>query len=280
MPTKPVQAALLDREAFEKARGIFVPRETHMPTPAVHALAAEVIARLERRHGPHVEAVVPQATIEALCDALVSDRDDAAAELVLDQRLHGMSLDTVYLGYLAAAARRLGSRWEDDLISSAQVTIAAGRIYAIMRGLREVFVSDQTLHADQPRALFIAAPGETHTLGVTMAADFFRRRGWQIDLKSGLSHHEIIAEVDPSSYPIIGLSASSSPMVFPLARLVLSLRIDAPAAWILVSGKIVDLVEDIAWIIDADAAASDAEGALHSMTARMEVLEQRRALSG
>ena len=121
-----------------------------------------------------------------------------AADLVLQARLNGMSVDMVYLGFLAGAARRLGERWDEDRTTSAQMTIAAGRIYAIMRGLRQAFTSDHYLTPPQEHALFVSTPGETHTLGVTMAADFFRRRGWQIDLRTGLGHHELLDRGGPS----------------------------------------------------------------------------------
>jgi methanogenic corrinoid protein MtbC1 len=189
---------------------------------------------------------------------------------VLEARLSGMSIDMVYLGYLAASARRLGERWDEDRTTSAQMTIAAGRMYAIMRGLRQAFASDQYLKTDSPRAMFASTPGETHTLGVTMAADFFRRRGWQIDLRTGLTHHELLSAAETSAYPIIGVSASSERMVFPLARLIVALRITSPSAWIMVSGKIIDLVPEILTMVDADGIAGDAEAALSQMVNHLE----------
>jgi methanogenic corrinoid protein MtbC1 len=155
------------------------------------------------------------------------------------------------------------------------MTIAAGRMYAIMRGLRQAFASDQYLKADHVRALFASAPGETHTLGVTMAADFFRRRGWQIDLRTGLTHHDLLSAAEQVPYPVIGISASSDRMVFPLARLIVALRITNPAAWIMVSGKIIDVVPDILTLIDADGAAPDAESALTQMLDHIEPAQDR-----
>ena len=80
MPRKPHIDGGLDREAFDKARGLFTKRAGFMPDTAVHALAAEVITRLERRGSAVTEQLPPDADIEALCDALVSARDEAAAE--------------------------------------------------------------------------------------------------------------------------------------------------------------------------------------------------------
>jgi len=59
-------------------------------------------------------------------------------------------------------------------------------------------------------------------------------------------------------------------MVFPLARLIVALRITSPAAWIMVSGKIIDLVPDILTLVDADGVAGDAEAALSQMVNHLE----------
>jgi MerR family transcriptional regulator, light-induced transcriptional regulator len=264
----------LDHEAFHRARGVFRLRDNPLPDTAVHALAAEVVARLERRSTVAVDPSPHAEDIDALCDALVSLREEAAAEMVLQARLDGMAIDVVYLGYLAGAARELGNRWDEDRVTSAQMTIAAGRIYAIMRGLRQAFVTDQVLRPVELRALFGSVPGESHTLGVTMAADFFRRRGWVIDLRTGMTHHDLIASVPAESYSVIGLSAGSARMIFPLARLIVALRISNPAAWIMVSGKITDIVPDIVGLVDADGAAGDAETALEQMRTHVEATSQ------
>jgi methanogenic corrinoid protein MtbC1 len=277
MQRPPSRADALDQEAFHRARGVFRLRDNPLPDTAVHALAAEVVARLERRGPVELDPAPHAEDIDALCDALVSQREEAAAEMVLQARLDGMMIDTVYLGYLAGAARELGRRWDEDRVTSAQMTIAAGRIYAIMRGLRQAFVSDQVLRPVDLRALFVSVPGEIHTLGVTMAADFFRRRGWVIDLRTGMTHHDLIGSVPAEGYPVIGLSAGSARMIFPLARLIVALRISNPAAWIMVSGKITDVVPDIVGLVDADGMAGDAETALEQMRAHVETTGQLAA---
>jgi methanogenic corrinoid protein MtbC1 len=240
----------------------------------VEGLAREVISRLDERHRNHDADQLPDsARIDALCDALLSDRHDAAMDLVLAAQAEGMSADMLHLGYLAVAARELGLRWERDEIGFADVIIGAGRIYGILRHLREVFISARILRDDANLAAFVSVPGENHTLGVTMAADYMRRRGWQIDLKAGLTHEDLIADLGSRRYPVIGISAGSSAMIFPLARLILALRVSNPEAWIMVSGGIVDQEPDLANLVDADAIATDAPSADAQIESHMALLE-------
>lgn len=240
----------------------------------VEHLAREVISRLDERHRSLSPDSLPDASrIEDMCDALVSDRHDAALDLVVTAQAEGMSPDMLHLGYLAVAARELGRRWERDEVGFADVIIGAGRIYGILRHLREVFISARILRDDANVAAFISVPGESHTLGVTMAADYMRRRGWQIDLKAGMTHEEIVADVGRRSYPVIGISAGTSAMIFPLARLILALRLSNPEAWIMVSGGIVDQEPDLASLVDADAIATDAPSAEAQIEFHMALIE-------
>ena len=74
-------------------------------------------------------------------------------------------------------------------------------------------------------------------------------------------------------YPVIGISAGSSAMIFPLARLILALRVSNPEAWIMVSGGIVDQEPDLANLVDADAIATDAPSADAQIESHMALLE-------
>jgi MerR family transcriptional regulator, light-induced transcriptional regulator len=163
MSRKPHDAGGLDLEAFEKARGLFTRGAGVLPDTAVHALAAEVITRLERRGASGPERLPPQSEIEALCDALVSPREDAAADLVLQARLRGMSIDMVYLGYLATAARLLGERWDQDRTTQRADDHRGGADVCDHAGLRQAFASDQYMKPDQLRAMFVSTPGETQS---------------------------------------------------------------------------------------------------------------------
>lgn len=46
-------------------------------------------------------------------------------------------------------------------------------------------------------------------------------------------------------------------MLFPLARLIVALRVSNPGAWIMACGGIVDMEPEVASMVDADASARD-----------------------
>ena len=258
-------------EPLVKARSLLQERGTALPEAAVRALAREVIGRLDRIKPQlaKIDAGPNHAQVTDLCEALLSSDNDAGHRLVMAARADGMPIETLHLGYIAEAARMLGTRWENDEASVSQVIIGAGRIYGILRTLRDLFVSVRLQRPDRYRAAFASTPGEIHTLGVTMAADHLRRKGWQIDMKAGLTHDALVQAISNDDYPIIGLSASTPMMIFPLARLIVALRVTNPAAWIMIGGQIVKEEPHIQSLVDADGVVLDIKSAEDQMEAHM-----------
>ena len=258
-------------EPLVKARMLLEERGSALPEAAVRALAREVIGRLDRikPHAVKIDAAPSAAQVADLCEALLSSDNDAGHRLVMAARANGMPIETLHLGYIAEAARMLGTRWENDEASTSQVIIGAGRIYGILRTLRDLFVSVRLQRPDRYRACFASTPGEIHTLGITMAADHLRRKGWQIDMKAGLTHDALVQAISNDDYPVIGLSASTPMMIFPLARLIVALRVTNPAAWIMVGGQIVKEEPHIQSLVDADGVVLDIQSAEAQMEGHM-----------
>lgn len=272
MNTQSITGYMIDREAFGQAKNLFKQREGELSEQALRTLAHEVITRL-RGHLDHpslIESPPCDAEIEALCAALMSEDDTRAPDLVLQARRDGMSVDMICLGLIAGAARRLGEWWSDDRVSFIEMALAASRMYALLRGLRQVFPPIVPPVDQQIPVCFVSVPGENHTLGVTMAADLFRRRGWKIDLKNGFSHDDLLAEIGQRRYGIIGISAGSERMLLPLIRLKIALRISNPQALIMICGKITEVVPDLAARVDADYVATDVASSIDQMQKLMQ----------
>jgi MerR family transcriptional regulator, light-induced transcriptional regulator len=265
-----------------RARMVLERRGSDLPEVALKALAREVILRIAKkpvavaeRAGPRADA----AAINTLCDALVSADDQAAGGLVRGARLAGMSADALYFDYIAEAVAMLGARWERDEATVSDVIIGAGRVYGILRELRAVFLSERLPHTLGAEAVFAQVPGEIHTIGVTMAADAMRRRGWEVDLRLGFTHDALVEEIARMQPMMVGLSASTLPQTFALARLIVALRVRCPQVWILVAGQIVPLDAHLCELVDADAVAGtldEAAAALEGHLAELARMKSRR----
>jgi MerR family transcriptional regulator, light-induced transcriptional regulator len=244
-------------QPVRRAQEVMEQRGQNLSVSALRVLAREVILRVSRAEIPAVVQTSRPATseIDALCDALVSHDDTAGAEMVRTARLDGMPADVLYHAYIAEAVRRLGLRWERDEASSAEVILGAGRVYAILRELRTVFLADRMTAPLGAEAVFAAVPGEVHGLGATIAADTLRRKGWDITLLLGLGHAALVEEIARLQPAMVGLSIAQSSMTFAVARLIVALRVRCPQVWILVGGPVIADDPEVARIVDADAGA-------------------------
>ncbi len=241
---------------------------------ALRVLAREVILRVSRSEA---QLAMPgdhpgNAAIELLCDALLSRDDTAAADLVQTARQDGMSADTLYHGYIAEATRRLGRRWDRDEASAAEVILAAGRVYAILRDLRGIFLAESLVTAPGAEAIFASVPGEVHGIGATIAADTMRRKGWDISLRLGLGHDALVEDIARAQPTMVGLSASLPSATFATARLIVALRMRCPKVWVLVAGQVMSADPEFARIVDADAGAATMDEAAALLAGHLDEL--------
>lgn len=263
---------------LERARRFLERRGAQLPEAALRTLAREVILRVSRAaEEPMAQLMGPRAgaaEIAALCDALMSAEDAQAAGMVRAARLAGMPAAVIYHVYLAGAARMLGDRWDRDEATVPQVIIGAGRVYGILRELREAFLAERLTAPPGAEAVFASVPGEVHGIGITIAADTMRQKGWDITLRLGLGHADLVEEIADLSPTIVGLSSSLSSSTFAIARLIVALRVRCPQVWILLGGNIVTDDPEIGAIVDADAAAADIEAGAELMAKHLDKLNR------
>lgn len=250
-----------EHSVYEQTNSGIRTLKTRLPEDAARTLAKEVLRRVAQRvsANPIVAHRASHDEVEQLCLALTSKDNDAATRFVSKLKEEGVTPGAIYLTYLASAARLLGEWWDDNRVSFVDVTIGTSRIYSIMRGMSHLFATDE--QPQNKAAVFAAVPGEIHTLGVSMAADLFRKDGWDIELLVGLSHDDLIAEIAGSRPRLIGLSSSGRHSSLALALLVVGLRVSNPGAFIMVSGQTVVEAEDIVLAMDIDGTATDFPGA-------------------
>jgi len=265
----PIDAEIFVRTAsrFALKRGTFAP-------DAVERLAGDIVQRLSRTalHGPRFESpVIPEDSVAAFCDALVQPEPHAALDFIRQRRTEGLTRQGVYLGYIVAAARKLGEGWDEDRLSFTEVTIGTGHLYALMRALRREGPPFTASFDARRHALFATVPGETHGIGITVAADLFREAGWEIDLQLGMNEESLLARVEASQPHIIGLSLSTDHRLPDLVHLVVALRLVVPQAIIGVASgaeidddTINDLVDIDLLFHDAVTACSDLDRLIRS----------------
>ncbi|MFU8883381.1 MAG: B12-binding domain-containing protein [Rhodobacterales bacterium] len=253
---------MIDQRLFASALTVAERQAERLEADAVAELAREVVRRLAE-HPKRAQLSDHHATsaeIDTLVAALLSDRHAAASDMLSGLQADGLPISELYIGYITGAARRLGKMWDADELGFLQVTLATSRLTAIICGMKKIFYDREG--GTTRRAMFAACPGETHVMGVSMAADLFRREGWEIDLEIGQDHDELLMSQHLGGYPVVGLSASTETMIMPLARFIRAMRLLTPGALVYVAGEIVHLRPDIAETVGADGVLGDPVAAM------------------
>ncbi len=266
----------------EQAREFLQLRGQELPTAALRLLAREVILRVSQAAGLVSDRTdaPDQLAINRLCDALLSADDAAGADLVRTARLGGMRANTLYHHYIAGAVRQFGERWDRDQTTAAQVILGAGRVYAILRELRAVFLAEQLVAPRGAEAVFATVPGEVHGLGMTMAADAMRLKGWDIAVRPGLGHSALVDEVAKLRPTMVGLSISHPGNILATARLIVALRVCCPEVWIILGGPLIAQDPEIAKVVDADASAISIDDGAVRLAEHLEDLNRLRRAVG
>jgi methanogenic corrinoid protein MtbC1 len=263
----------IDVDLYARTSDLFEAKRSKLPPEAVERLAREVVARLAAAgRGDRDLSMAPAAPapdprmVRAFCDVLLTPDATAPLRFLEEELAPIVPQRTALYGYIAAASRTLGAMWDEDRITFVEVTLSVGKLYALVRAIG----SDGTRRriADNPRkyALFASVPGEQHTLGVAMAAEFFRNAGWDIDLQIGGSHDTLLARADQLRPAAVGLSLSSGAGLDALARLVVALRLMLPELVIAVAGGDDIDAETLRALVDLDLVITDANQAQNDLS--------------
>lgn len=197
----------------------------------VRTIETEIIPRLMLAHRATVTVRDAPAArparasdVEELTRLILGHDVATAATFVQALRAQGMSADAICLDLLAPAARRLGDLWTDDRCNFTEVTIGLWRLQQVMRELSPP--GEQRLDAPSAdlRVLLAPAPGEQHTFGLMMVAEFFRRAGWDVQDETPNDRGSLVAAVRADTFDVIGLSASCEDRLDELAVTIRAVR--------------------------------------------------------
>ena len=237
----------------------------------VKTLEAEVIPRLVEAHRStgsvvRVEAgfaAQPMVDIDAFVQ-LTLGADESAAMRLVDERLEqGMSIEGACLEVLAPAARQLGVMWEDDVCDFNAVTLGVGRLQQILCKLSAVFGSEASFPANARRIALMSAPGEQHTFGLSMVAEFFLHAGWDVKVGHGGPRDEAEDLVRQQWFDVIGFSVGSETRLDWLTTCITAVRASScnPCIGVMVGGPIFSLNPEYVALVGADATSGDAKQA-------------------
>lgn len=166
-------------------------------------------------------------TVEQFATLVLGNEDGAAFAHVETVLAQGASVESIFLELLAPAARQLGTQWEADATDFASVTLGVGRLQRIMRRLGEDFCNEGSRGHGGESVLLTIIPGEQHSFGLSMVAEFFRRAGWNLCTGPFSSHQELTALVHNHWFDVVGFSVSSDRRLDELKQDIHDIRRDS-----------------------------------------------------
>jgi len=237
----------------------------------VKTLEAEVIPRLVEAHRLASESISvtagcaspTTADVEAFVQLSLGTNESAAIQFVDERLEQGLPVEAVCLELLAPAATRLGVMWEDDLCDFNAVTLGVGRLQKVLYKLSPAFVSEAGFPANAHRIALVSAPGEQHTFGLSMVAEFFLHAGWDVMVGHGGARDEAVDLARQQWLDVIGFSVGSESRLDWLASCIKDVRAAScnPSIGVLVGGPLFTLNPEYASLVGADATSSDAKQA-------------------
>ena len=242
----------------------------------------DVIPRLLTAYNapaPVVPALVIDPTHVAELVGLVLGRNEPAAIAYVEaMRERGVGAEAIYLDLLAPAALRLGVMWEEDACDFTEVTVGLWRLQNAMRELSPSFLHQRASRTDGPRILLVPLPGESHTFGLSMVYEFFRRAGWNAWSGPVESSAEMAAMVRAERVDVVGFSLACDERLETVYQEIRSIRRASrnPGLSVMVGGPPFVANPLLAAELGADGTATDGRQAVAQAQA---LVEESRARS-
>lgn len=207
-------------------------RPTLQPVSVVRTIRTRIIPKivLALRSTPKTPEPAKQDRPDAISQFaafVMSDNDAAAFAFVREMMVQGTPVQAVFLNLLAPTAQHLGELWDADSTDFASVTLGVGRLQLIMRQLGELFYEQGTPADGGESALLTTIPGEQHSFGLSMVAEFFRRAGWNLCTGPFSSHQELTSLVHNHWFDVVGFSVSSDRRLGELKQDIHDIRRDS-----------------------------------------------------
>lgn len=232
------------------------------------AIEQEIIPRLVLAHRSSddcFEAVsvpnqqVSQQDVEELSRVVLSTDEDLALPCVAAMQARGIPVETIYLDLLAPVARHLGHLWDEDLCDFTEVTMGLARLHRVLRELSPAFSRSNDCPVSGRRVLLLPAPGEQHTFGLVMVAEFFRGAGWDVAGGPWEAGGDPSVMVQREWFDVVGFSMANQLHMDDLGECIRKVRKAAlnPNICIMVGGPAFATNPEYVELVGADAAVDD-----------------------
>lgn len=215
--------------------------------------------------------------IEHFAALVLGNEDDAAFAHVENLLAQGASVQSIFLELLAPAARQLGTQWEADATDFASVTLGVGRLQRIMRRFGEDFCEEGGQGHGGESVLLTIIPGEQHSFGLSMVAEFFRRAGWNLCTGPFSSHQELTSLVHNHWFDVVGFSVSSDRRLDELKQDIHDIRRDSRNrhVGIMLGGPMMMTNPELVAAMGADMMSADAATAPRLARDLIELMKKR-----
>ncbi len=202
------------------------------------------------------------ADVKELVRVLLAHDVSFASAFVETVRQRGVSLEAVCLRLLAPAAREFGLLWEEDQCDFMQVTVGLCRLHHLLRELSPEFRSETSARKVDRKILLAALPGDQHTFGITIVAQFLRKAGWEVWHEFPHSNADILDAVRSQWFAVVGLSVGAvgtDRRIDEAAQFIRAIRQVSRnyAVGVLVGGPVLVARPELAVLMGADATAND-----------------------
>ena len=226
----PTFETLEDYASGRGSRGVRVPSSQALIERTVEA---SVITTLLRRHGilhppgnnaePGQSLPAPPGPVEMerFAAMLVAADYRGALEWLTPWRHRSGLLDDRIADLLSLVARQLGTAWENDSLSFAEVSLG---LVTLQRVLHEFAPPSKALPLAARRMLLVPMPGEVHGFGVRMLGIRFQQAGWDCQSEQQLSEEALLRRVVEQRYDVVGLSIRCAEDEDRAAGLILRIR--------------------------------------------------------
>lgn len=236
------------------------------------AVEREIIPRLMRAHGAvdgaprQASSLITKEDVERLTDLVLNGEDSALHQSLADLRQRGASVQSIFLDLLAPTARKLGDHWDCDVCSFTEVTVAMGRLQQLVRANSSAFGLGSHFHEGQlppRRVLLLPAPGEQHTFGLSLVAEFFYRAGWDVSTSFIQPTGSLSALVEREWFDVACMSLGNVGNIRSLTESLQQIRRASMNPQMLtIAGGVAFMIEpELAQQVGADAVITDAETA-------------------